>query len=170
MATTLDVHETRRANLTKLLEHKGAKTQLAERLGTNSSHITHLLKPPTAASARLIREETARQIEEVMGLTPGTLDKPPTGRPDLTVTTSRGTVVMETKPPAAPERDARDFLFMQSAAFPPLFETALREVMDAMPGIGAEKTANMVRLVLENARLSGQVDRNFIEALGKLIK
>lgn len=76
MPSTLDVYETRRANLTKLLQEPGSKTQLAARLGASQSHITHLLKPPSAASARAIREETARQIEEIMGLAMGQLDKP----------------------------------------------------------------------------------------------
>jgi hypothetical protein len=162
MAMTLDVYETRRDNLTKLLEHKGAKTQLATRLGATQSHITHLLKPPTAASARQIKEETARQIEDAMGLPRGELDRP--HQADVIIHGKNGepTVVVEMKH-TAPSPDEPALLEAVAAA-------VLAELERLKVKVSSEKTAGMMRIVYEHARSSGHVDRALIATLVKLIK
>jgi hypothetical protein len=71
------VYDIRRENLTRLLEPQGAKTALAIKLGySNGSRVTHLLN-----ATRPIHEDTARAIENAIGLTPGELDREPGAPP-----------------------------------------------------------------------------------------
>ena len=56
------VYDTRRENLRRLLQHRGAKTALAVRLGTSQSYISHAIRDPDDSAARLIHEDTARAM------------------------------------------------------------------------------------------------------------
>lgn len=169
MPTTLDVYETRRENLSRLLQEPGAKTQLAARLGASQSHITHLLKPPTAASARAIREETARQIEEIMGLAMGQLDQP----------TREGGVAEIKRSPVRKDPDAmalvevRNQLVHAAAPDPALLEAAFKLVIDALMEqqvrVPSDKAAKMARLVYEQAQVTGKVDPSLVLTLINLM-
>jgi hypothetical protein len=200
MPTTLDdVYETRRENLTRLLREPGAKTQLAARLGASQSHITHLLKPPTAASARAIREETARQIEEIMGLAMGQLDRPSLNFDQAKIDADKGRVLLvhegqrkpfvksaeqwqqEQRLAPVSRTDARNFYdpaeMQQLAAVhkadPALLEDAFRLVLEAIiergEQIPAEKAAKMARVVYEQALATGKVDTALVGSLINLM-
>lgn len=173
MATTLDVYETRRENLSRLLKEPGAKTQLAARLGASQSHITHLLKPPSAASARAIREETARQIEAIMGLAMGQLDQPSVNLSSDHLTTARreaakGRALMVRDVPAALV-EARNQLVHSRPVDPALVEEAFRQVLDALTEqqarVPSDKAAKMARLVYEQAQVTGKVDPSLVLSL-----
>lgn len=162
-----DVYETRRENLTKVLQHPGAKTQLATRLGTSQAHITHLLKPPSAASARQIREETARQIEQVIGLEPKALDRPA----DFVVNTANGVMVVEVK--KSPRRSTEAFTAPGANVELPLahqmslLEAAVAAVVstEGATGLAPEKMAKLARMVFEHALASGSIDRTYVRNL-----
>jgi hypothetical protein len=161
-----DVYETRRENLSRLLKEPGAKTQLAARLGASQSHITHLLKPPNAASARAIREETARQIEQIMGLANGALDRASSGT-DLVVSDGKGRVhLIEANDAALLEDSFRVVIEANDAA---LLEDSFRVVIEALSVRGLqippEKAAKMARLVYEQARATGAVDPALVSSL-----
>jgi hypothetical protein len=158
LTNPLEIHETRRLNLLSRLTEKGARTQLALRLGTNQAHITHLLKPPTAASHRAIREETARQIEDVMGWSMGALDTRE-GEERL-VPMPEG--IEHTERRAAPPVD------------PELLEESVRTVIsvasETHSNLLAEKAAGLVRIVYEHSRSTGKVDPAFVAQLVKLMR
>ena len=141
---TPTVYETRRANLARLLEPRGARTQLALRLGVTQSHVSHLLRPPAQKFARAIHEDMARQIETAMGLDPGQLDWPGGRRP-------APVAVLDERLLAAS---------MQAvlAALPPGPNTTER----------ATKAATLVDLVYREARLTGQVDPAHVAQLVRL--
>jgi hypothetical protein len=175
--TTLDVYETRRENLNRLLKEPGSKTQLATRLGTSQSHITHLLKPPTAPSSRAIREETARAIEEIMGLEHGRLDQP-----DLVLyRQGHPTQVIEIKKSPARQLAEHTDTFMraslQPAAAPAkdaaLLEEAFKLVLESLQErqlqLPADKTAKMARLVYEQGRATGRIDPSLVLSLLSLM-
>lgn len=172
MPPTLDVYETRRENLSRLLQEPGAKTQLAARLGASQSHITHLLKPPSAASARAIREETARQIEEIMGLAMGQLDKPArdSGADFTVLDPVHGVMHLETKM-VHPVKAIREQLPQPD---PALLEAAFKVVLDALReqrvDVPSEKAAKMARVVYEHALVSGIVDRSLVLTLINLMQ
>lgn len=156
MPTALDdVYETRRENLTRLLREPGAKTQLAARLGASQSHITHLLKPPSAQSARAIREETARQIEEIMGLAMGQLDKPM--QADMSIRAPDGRIVLV------------EMKHTQQADPAQVLEEAFRQVLETLSErdltIPPEKAAKMARVVYEQALVAGKVDPSLVSTL-----
>lgn len=171
MATTLDVYETRRENLSRLLQQPGAKTQLAARLGASQSHITHLLKPPSAASARAIREETARQIEEIMGLAMGQLDKPvrDSGSDFTVLDPVHGLMHMDVK-----RSSVRNQITHGSPPDPALLEEAFKIVLDALLSqrvqVPSEKAAKMARLVYEQAQVTGKVDPSLVLTLINLMQ
>lgn len=71
------VYDIRRRNLARLLKEFGAKTQLAIRLDMTPAQVSHWLRDPAQAHARLIHEDSARQIEKAIGLEAGSLDKDP---------------------------------------------------------------------------------------------
>lgn len=158
-----DVYETRRANLTQLLKEPGAKTQLAARMGASQSHITHLLKPPAAASARAIREETARQIEEIMGLAMGQLDKP--AAPVLS-DIRRSPVRQELV-------DGRNQIAHGTPVNSEVLELAFKLVIDALMEqqvrVPSEKAAKMARIVYEQAQVTGKVDPALVLTLINLM-
>lgn len=145
--TTKTVYEARRENLAKLMAHKGAKTQLAERLGTTQAHITHLLKPTGAQSARPIHEETARQIEAAIGLPAGELDK--------------GAVYARPAPKLAPV----DLDMLEHSV-----KAVLAEVAATHAKLTDEKTASAVRLVHDHSLALGHVDPAFVTQLIKLMR
>ena len=76
--TDKTIYTIRRHNLQERLRHDGKKAELARRLGTEPSHVTHLVTEPGGRrQSRLIHEDKARQIEEVMGWEKYALDTDP---------------------------------------------------------------------------------------------
>jgi len=71
------VAEYRRENIRALIDQRGGQTRLSKAMGwKNSSFLAQQVGPnPT----REVTEKTARRIEEVMRLEPGTRDRPPDG-------------------------------------------------------------------------------------------
>jgi plasmid maintenance system antidote protein VapI len=70
---TEQLRKVRIANLQVLAEHFGSGADLARRLGVTASYVTQLCGPtPT----RGITEDTAREIEEKLGLKSGWMDIP----------------------------------------------------------------------------------------------
>jgi hypothetical protein len=169
MTKTLDdVYATRRENLTKVLQHRGAKTQLAERLGTSQAHISHMLKAPQFPGSKRIPELTARQIEEAIGLDPKALDRPA----DFEINTSQGVVRIEIKKP--PKRDfasstaehVTDVVETQAHNVS-LLESAVHAVVSS-PGsakLDPSKIAKLTRLVYEHSQAAGRVDAQYVETL-----
>lgn len=83
------IYDIRRENLNHLTKEQGAKTQLALRLGVSQARITHLLKAE-GPNARRITTDQARELEQIMGLSSGALDRdaaqpmpPRGGAPDM---------------------------------------------------------------------------------------
>lgn len=173
MPPTLDVYETRRENLSRLLQEPGAKTQLASRMGASQSHITHLLKPPSAASSRAIREETARQIEEIMGLAMGQLDRPSANLSDAYPEAAKGRTLMVREAQAATLTQARNQIAHSMQPDPALLEEAFKIVLDALSEqrvqVPSEKAAKMARLVYEQAQVTGKVDPALVLTLINLL-
>lgn len=147
VATKMTVYDVRRKNLTRLLTEKGAKTALAIKLECTQAHITHLLAEPGSRGAREIKEDTARQIELAIGLSPGELDREPGA-------TERRR--------ATPPND------------PVLLEEAVRMVLaaaiEAHAKLASDKTAGIVRLVYEHSVLIGRVDPAYVAQLVKLMR
>jgi len=75
--TAPSIYDFRRANLQRLLAERGAKTALAERLGSTQAFVSHLVRDPQKDNARQIHEDVARKIEVALLLQPGELDNPP---------------------------------------------------------------------------------------------
>jgi hypothetical protein len=167
-----DVYETRRENLTRLLREPGAKTQLAVRLGASQSHITHLLKPPSAASARAIREETARQIEQIMGLAMGQLDQPVKGA-DVVLTDPGGQVTLVEAKTKSISQIYSTNSEEDSAIRPELLEQAFRLVLDTLAKhkmqVPSEKAAKLARVVYEQALVTGKADPALVLTLINLM-
>lgn len=161
MSTPLEIHEIRRLNLIKLLSGRGAKTQLATRLDVQQGYITHLLDDPSNPQHRAIREESARQIEQVMGWEAGKLDIDP----------DSGTRIPSPSTVPAPASTER-------RASPPvdadLLEESVKIVIstatETHANLLAEKTAGMVRIVYEHSRSTGKVDPLFVAQLVKLLR
>lgn len=167
-----DIYETRRQNLTNLLREPGAKTQLASRLGSSQAHITHLLKPPTAASARAIREETARQIEDIMGLDRGRLDQPNANLGAARTDAAKGRALIVKETQSAVLIDARNQI-AHGAPDPALLEEAFKQVLEALQQrelqLPADKTAKMARLVYEQGLATGRIDPSLVLSLLSLM-
>lgn len=81
----MEVYELRRRNLTRILDEAGpgARQRLALRLNMTPPMVSHWLREPGKPRARKIHEASARQIEQALGLLPGTLDTDPTAPRDL---------------------------------------------------------------------------------------
>lgn len=77
MSSPKTVYDLRRENLKNRLEEPGAKTQLALKLGVSQARITHLV-----TGHRPVHEDTARQIEDALGLSPRELDRAPGAPPE----------------------------------------------------------------------------------------
>jgi hypothetical protein len=71
------VYEIRRANLIRLTQEPGSKQALALKLNMTPAQVSHWLRIPGRYGARRLHEDHARQIENVLGLSPGELDTPP---------------------------------------------------------------------------------------------
>lgn len=84
--TDSPLYELRRRNLTRLLEQRGpgVKQKLALALDMTPPQVSHWLRVPSKATARRIKENSARAIEAALGLEPGALDRNPEAPPDWT--------------------------------------------------------------------------------------
>lgn len=136
------VYEIRRANLIRLTQEKGAKQALALKLDMTAAQISHWLRAPDRPGARLIHEDSARQIEAALGLAPGELDVP------------HGT---KRKREVDPE--------LLALATRTVFE----EARDADLGDPA-KLAEVVSLAYNQARVTGVLDREYVRQLLALLK
>jgi hypothetical protein len=144
---TGDVYEFRRRNLTELLKETGAKTALAVKLDMTQPQISHWLRDPKAPTSRPIKEDSARQIERAIGLSPGDLDRDPDA-------------------PARPPRSAT------SVNIELLTETTravLTEVGAAKGKQMIDKVSDIVSLAYEHAVTRGSVDANYVHQLVKLM-
>lgn len=164
--TPTTVYDTRRENLRRLLYGRGAKTLLAQKLGTNQTHISHMVRDPDKAGARLIHEDKAREIEDALNLEAGALDK---GGPDPVLRTGDGTVAfLQMKPAPAPPPSPADEADLE------LLEASVRAVItaaaDTHSKIVAEKTASIVRLVYAHGKAMGHIDPTFVQQLVKLMR
>lgn len=75
--TSKSTYDVRRENLARLLEHPGAKTQLAVRLGVSQARVSHMLRDPALPNSRRITTDQARELEQIMDLPKGALDVDP---------------------------------------------------------------------------------------------
>jgi hypothetical protein len=140
--TITSVYDARRENLRARLEERGAKTALAVKLGVTQPFVSHLLRDPTEATARVIHEDLAKQIEEITGLQPGELDLPfVRGSPDwgLLATAVRLTVEIAS---AANQRLSADLAVRAIRA---AYETSPR-----LGGIESESTRALVAAILRS--------------------
>lgn len=149
------VYERRRANLAHLLREAGAKQQLAIRLDMTAPQISHWLRDPGKAGSRKIAEDSARQIEGVLGLTPGALDREastaaPAPAPAFANSTPGGL------DPSAP-------------LLTEVTRTVLVEVGRLKGPQMAEKVADIVALAYGHASERGAVDHAYIATLVKLM-
>lgn len=154
--TARNIFDIRRANLTRLLAERGAKKALAEKLDATASHVSHMVSPPGSPSSKPIHEEKARQIEELLGLTPRALD----------------TDTAESAPTfRAPAQCAMP---IPAGVDEQLLEDSVRVVIaaaaDTHSTLIADKAAQIVRMVYANARLIGHVDPTFVQQLVKLMR
>jgi DNA-binding transcriptional regulator YdaS (Cro superfamily) len=138
------VYEIRRQNLLRLTQYLGAKQALALKLGVTPPVVSFWLKEPGAPSSRQIKEDSARAIEEAMGLSPGELDRPG-GR----------------APSYAKPLD------------PKLLADSTRAVMDALQQakrtVSAEKHGDLLAVVYAHAAEQGYVDEDYARRLVSLL-
>jgi len=134
------IFEIRRDNLRRLMEQWGGPTSLAKKLKhANGSYIAQLAGPhPT----RDVSERVAREIERVLQIPEGWMDKHHTGAPG--------------KPDTG--------LLIDAVAL-------VRDVLDA-EGVAAQRAQveELVNLVYERATETGEVDAGYLRRLVKLMK
>jgi transcriptional regulator with XRE-family HTH domain len=138
------IYETRRRNLQRLTQYLGAKTALALKLGITQAQISHWLREDGAQAARDIKEDSARDIEAAMGLTPGELDWPDGKRPD--------TAPLDSK------------LLAQCTS------AVLLEAGKSGLTVPGEKVANLVTLAYAHALAhNGTIDQDYVRQLVQLL-
>ena len=162
-------YDTRRENLRRLLQHRGARTALAVKLDCGQSHISHVMRDPHLPGARRIDERLARRIERALNIEENQLDWP---------NGSTRPAVLEPKP-AQLEVSIR--AHRQAAPLTPgqidkdgLVET-LKDALAVTQQAAwtpdrVERLANIVMLGYLNRTSGGRPDAGFIEQLAKIIK
>lgn len=141
------VYERRRVNLAARLRETGAKQALAIKLDMTAPQISHWLREPDKANARKIAEDSARQIEGALGLTPGELDR---DHGALTVT------------PVQQQPVEAELLTATTRA-------VILEVGKLRGPAIAEKVAGIVTLAFAHAREHGELDYGYVHQLVKLM-
>lgn len=136
------VYDARRENLRAKLEGRGAKTALAERLGVTQPFVSHLLRNPNEPTARLIHEDLAKQLEEVLGMRPGELDLPfVRGAPDWALLTEALRLTIEVARAAGMQLDASLAVRAARAAY---------EASAKLGGIQSDSTRALVQAILRS--------------------
>jgi hypothetical protein len=134
------IYEIRRENLKALIKTWGGPTSMARKLGhSNGSYLAQIAGPHPR---REISEKVAREIEGILGLPLGYLDKP-----------------HERAPGKAQNGDITQCVRMVA--------TVLRDVgLRPTP----EVTANLVQLVYDRLQLTGALDEQYTKQLVELVK
>lgn len=135
----MSIYDTGRSNLTRLTANLGAKQALAMKLDMTPPQVSHWLREPHRTGARKISEDSAREIERVLGLPPGDLDHDPD----------------------APRTDPKDI-------DPKLMADVIRAVFAAAQRANmtdAAKLADITMLTYSHSRLTGTVDGAMLASL-----
>lgn len=143
------VYERRRANLAARLREAGAKQALAMKLKMTPPQISHWLRDPEKYGARKITEDSARDIERVLGLTLGELDGDSGARPPA--------------PPPALGKGLDFELLTQTV------QHVLLEVGRIKGQPMAEKVAGIVALAFAHATDHGALDIEYVHSLVRLM-